>query len=53
LLAEAGLILEPGFDPLARMQLGDLLDLLQSLFLRASWAAGSAFGWRGRGISQL
>jgi hypothetical protein len=43
LLAEASLVLEPDLDLLAGMLLGDLLDLLQGLFLKASWAAGSAF----------
>jgi hypothetical protein len=42
LLAEASLVLEPDLDLLAGVLLGNLLDLLQGVFLIVSWAAGSA-----------
>ena len=42
LLAETGLVLEPDLDLLSGMLLRDLLDVLQGVFLKACWAAGSA-----------
>ena len=48
LLADPGLILEPDFDWLAFGPVGDLRrDCRGEVFLNASWASSSAFGWRG------
>jgi hypothetical protein len=50
-LTDAGLILEPDLN---RRRIGlrapDFLDYPGEVFLNASWAAGSALGWIGRGL---
>ena len=49
LLADARLVLEPDLERLAARRLGDGLGYrLGEVFLKASWAASSAFGWRER-----
>ena len=50
LLAEPRFILEPDLDVLLRMLLGDVPDVIQRVFLKASWACRSALRCRGRGI---
>src|SRR6202040_2490745 len=48
LLADPGLVLEPDFDRLAFGAVGDLRrDCRGEVFLNVSWAAASAWGWRG------
>jgi hypothetical protein len=53
LLADAGFVLEPDLDTFLGMRLPDGLDLLDDVFLKASWACGSPCGCLGRGIRQL
>ena len=49
LLADARLVLEPDLERSAPRGLGDRGGYrLDEVFLNASWASGSVFGWRGR-----
>ena len=49
LLADARLVLEPDLERLAPGVLGERRrDRFGEVFLKASWASGSALGWRGR-----
>ena len=49
LLADARLVLEPDLERLARGVFGERRRYrVAEVFLNASWAAGSALGWRGR-----
>jgi hypothetical protein len=51
LLTHPGLILEPDLQCRGLGMLAlDLLDYSGEVFLNASWAAGSALGWIGRGL---
>ena len=49
LLAESGFILEVDFYSLAGVFGGDLIQCVREVFLKASWAFGSAFSCAGRG----
>ena len=53
LLPESRFVLEPDFDPFARMLSGDPRHVCGRFFLNSAWACGSACAWRGRGIKQL
>ena len=50
-LTDTGLVLEPDLQCRCLGMLAlDLLDYPDEVFLNASWAAGSALGWIGRGL---
>jgi len=50
--ADPGFVLEPDLQALAGVALGDGGEVPGKVFLKASWAPGSVFGWIGRGTCQ-